>query len=83
SVTTSDEAIAPLTLEVAPSWSAGAHYQSEWFALSAEAELTPTKRFAEFEQKTQFVKVGVAFEAADWLELRGGYKSDLENTLQD
>ncbi|NOH98948.1 conjugal transfer protein TraF [Vibrio sp. 99-70-13A1] len=72
-----------LTYELAPKVTIGGGYITELFTVSIDADLTSQERFSMSSNATQFVRAGVEFNAWGWAQLRAGYETDLEDTLED
>ncbi|MEL7292247.1 MAG: conjugal transfer protein TraF [Pseudomonadota bacterium] len=58
-------------------------YMNEFFAATMDIDVTKQERFSELEDETQFVRVGVEGNAFGWAQLRAGYQTDVQDTLDD
>ncbi|KJY83942.1 conjugal transfer protein TraF [Vibrio galatheae] len=58
-------------------------YTMEYFTATIDWDLTKQKRFIGLNDNTQFLRVGVEGNLYGWVQLRGGYETDIEDTLDD
>lgn len=58
-------------------------YMNEFFAATMDIDVTKQERFSDLEDETQFVRVGVEGNAFGWAQLRAGYQTDVQDTLDD
>jgi antitoxin component of MazEF toxin-antitoxin module len=70
------------TLSIKPQAVAAVGYDIEWFNAEAALDLMPAENFA-LHDDVQQLRVGAEFGANYWAQLRLGYKTDLEGTLED
>ena len=70
------------TYQIDPTAVAGVAYTSSWFTATIESDLVKNKGFKELDE-TQFVRAGVEFNAFSWMQLRAGYRYDMEDTRED
>lgn len=61
---------------------AGVAYNGSTLTAAVDVDLTKNESFEELD-KTQFLRVGIEFNAFDWAQLRAGYRHDLEDTRDD
>ena len=64
---------------ISPQVRAGIAYQSNWGTLAADLDLTKNKAIG-FEEDSQQLALGAAFDTLGFLQLRVGYKSDFEDS---
>lgn len=70
------------TYNVEPQYTAGVAFNAAGFTATADLDLNPVTRFAGAGD-SQFARVGLEYDAFGWLQLRGGYSVDLEDTQPD
>ena len=66
-------------MTLSPQARAGISYQSDWWIVAADLDLTKNGGIG-FEEDSQQLSVGAEFDALGFLQLRVGYKSDLEDS---
>jgi hypothetical protein len=80
------------TYEVNPEFAVGAAWNYGMLTLAVDADLTSRERFADdvgvlqqigLVDDVQFVRFGGELNVLDWLQLRGGYVTDLESYVDD
>lgn len=64
------------TISLSPKVRAGVAYQSTWFNLAADLDITKNEPTA-YESATQYASIGAEFDAAGWVQLRAGLRSNL------
>ena len=64
------------TISLSPKIRAGVAYQSDWFNVAADLDITKNEPTA-YEKATQYASVGAEFDAAGWVQLRAGLRSNL------
>lgn len=69
-------------LTIEPLLAAGAAYKNHWLLTEVNIELNATEDFITGED-SRFIRIGTEFDVADWVQLRIGYRNDLEGTLAD
>jgi hypothetical protein len=83
---------ASATYEINPEIGIGAAWTVGMLTLAVDADLTARERFADDQgilqqigvaDDVQFWRIGAELNLLDWLQLRGGYASDLENYVDD
>jgi len=62
--------------------SAGIAYRNSFFTGAFDIDLIPQKGIESIEE-SQFARVGMELNAADWAQLCFGYRSDLNNYRKD
>lgn len=67
------------TYNVEPQLTAGIAFEAAKFTATADLDLNPVTRFSGAGD-SQFARVGLEYDAFGWLQLRGGYSVDLEDT---
>lgn len=70
------------TYEIRPTLTTAIAYQSSWLAATAEIDVTERSGFKD-EDGPQFFRVGVEFDAANWVQLRLGYRTDMNDAKED
>ncbi|MHA0902113.1 conjugal transfer protein TraF [Enterobacter ludwigii] len=61
---------------IRPELTAGTAWNNERVTLSADIDLTPVSNF-QYVDKNQYAAFGVELRAADWVQLRAGYRLDM------
>ncbi len=67
------------TYNIEPQLTAGVAFEAANFTATADLDLNPVTRFSGAGD-SQFARVGLEYDAFGWLQLRGGYSVDLEDT---
>ncbi|MFC1235445.1 conjugal transfer protein TraF [Vibrio sp. F74] len=75
--TTSSGSTQSYTYQLRPQYTIGAGFVADYFSLSADYDVTEDKRFDQFEDNTQWVRVGMEIDIMRQLQLRAGYKLNL------
>ncbi len=70
------------TYEIRPVVTPAISHKRDWLAATAELDLTERSGFKD-EDGSQFFRVGVEFDAANWAQLRLGYRSDMNSVRED
>ncbi|AWB68265.1 hypothetical protein C2869_18415 [Saccharobesus litoralis] len=70
----------PVTIE--PQLSLGVGYKNSWAQLSLDVDATAAQDFSS-RQDVQFARFGLELDAFNFLQIRGGYRHDLEGTYDD
>jgi hypothetical protein len=65
------------TYQLRPQYTIGAGFVADYFSLSADYDLNEDKRFDQFEDNTQWARVGMEIDVMRQLQLRAGYKKNL------
>lgn len=65
------------TYQLRPQYTIGAGFVADYFSLSADYDVNEDKRFDQFEDNTQWVRVGMEIDIMRQLQLRAGYKVNL------
>lgn len=69
------------TLELKPSYRAGLSHHTSWTAVALDVDLGENKSLTGFDKPTQFVALGIEFDA--WLlQFRAGYRHDLAGNYE-
>lgn len=76
-ITTSSGASSTYTYQLRPQYTIGAGFVADYFQLSADYDVTEDKRFDQFEDNTQWLRVGMEIDIMRQLQLRAGYKLNL------
>ncbi|NVD07960.1 type IX secretion system membrane protein PorP/SprF [Vibrio sp. JPW-9-11-11] len=58
-------------------------YMMEYFSATIDFDMTKQERFLDLNDETQFLRVGVEGNAFGWAQLRAGYQTDVQDTLDD
>lgn len=61
---------------IRPELTAGTAWNNERVTLSADIDLTPVSNF-QYVDKNQYAAFGAELRAADWVQLRAGYRLDM------
>ena len=73
--------------EINPTASLGAAWSTGLLTLAADVDINTKKRFRDTialtKDDVQLFHLGAEFDLLGWLQLRGGYQNDLENSLDD
>ncbi len=75
--TTSSGSTQSYTYQLRPQYTIGAGFVADYFSLSADYDVNEDKRFDQFEDNTQWVRVGMEIDIMRQLQLRAGYKINL------
>ncbi|WED29267.1 conjugal transfer protein TraF [Vibrio sp. DW001] len=75
--TTSSGSTQSYTYQLRPQYTIGAGFVADYFSLSADYDVNEDKRFDQFEDNTQWVRVGMEIDIMRQLQLRAGYKLNL------
>jgi len=67
------------TVKLNPQARVGASYEQGWFTVGADLDLTENEAVG-FEDNTRYLALGAEMNAADWAQLRVGYRADLVNS---
>lgn len=70
------------TYEIKPLATAGVAYNGDMFTVAFDADLNERGGFDVLDN-SQFVRLGGEFNAANWVQLRAGYRYDLSDTLEN
>jgi hypothetical protein len=70
------------TYQIKPAAVIGAAYNGEVFTATIEGDLLKNASFEDFSE-TQFVRAGVEYSAAKWIQLRAGYRYDIEENREN
>lgn len=70
------------TYQIDPSAVLGVAFTSGWFVATVEGDLVKNKGFKNFDE-TQFLRAGVEFNAFSWMQLRAGYRYDMEDVAEN
>ncbi|MDV7103512.1 conjugal transfer protein TraF [Vibrio sp. TH_r3] len=65
------------TYQLRPQYTVGAGFVADYFSLSVDYDVNEDKRFDQFEDNTQWIRVGMEIDVLRQLQLRGGYKKNL------
>ncbi|WP_375749323.1 conjugal transfer protein TraF [Vibrio sp. HN007] len=66
-----------------PQATLGGAYLGSNYVVTADIDLNEQKHFSHIEDETQFVRLGAEYSPSNWLHLRLGYQSDMEQTVDD
>ncbi len=67
------------TYQVEPSLTAGLAFSGLGFTVAADIDVTETERF-DLDDATRYMRLGVEYDLAGWLQLRAGYFNDTGDT---
>jgi hypothetical protein len=67
------------SMTLKPQVRTGLSYQTNWFTAALDMDLTENDPVG-FEDKSRYVALGVELDAADWAQLRLGYRADTVNS---
>lgn len=70
------------TLKIDPTATVGASYDNGWFRFALDADLNSHSEFSALGE-VQYLSAGVEFDAWEWAQLRFGYRSDLEDNVDN
>lgn len=70
------------TYQIDPSAVLGMAFDYGWFVATVEGDLVKNKGFENFDE-TQFLRAGVEFNAFSWMQLRAGYRYDVEDVAEN
>ena len=76
-ITTSSGSSSTYTYQLRPQYTIGAGFVADYFSLSADYDVTEDKRFDQFDDNTQWLRVGMEIDIMRQLQLRAGYKLNL------
>ncbi len=69
--------------ELKPQYTVGGAFETHYFTLTTDVDLNTQTRFKGFDDDTRMFRVGAEFNLLGQIQLRGGYRVDLENNLED
>lgn len=70
------------TYKVEPTAVVGAAYSGEAFTATLEGDLIKNESFEDLDE-TQFLRAGFEYGGWDWIQVRVGYRYDIESTRED
>ena len=76
-------------LELDPTATLGLSYDNEWFRIAVDTDLMPHSEFAPMTAdslaiaEVQYASAGIELDAWEWAQLRVGYRTDMESSVED
>lgn len=70
------------TYNLGPTLTLGAAWHNETITLAADIDVNDTERF-QLNDDSQMLRLGIEFDAWNWLQLRAGLLTDMEDTVED
>ncbi len=71
------------TYEIKPLYTVGGAFETHYFTLTTDIDLNKETRFKNFDDDTRMLRMGAEFNLLGQIQLRGGYRIDLEDNLED
>ncbi|WP_341939305.1 conjugal transfer protein TraF [Marinimicrobium sp. C2-29] len=69
-------------IEIKPRATTALGYKSDWFTAEGAVDLNTSPNFATG-QETQYARAGIELNAWQWVQVRAGYRMDLEDNIGD